>query len=309
MRILRTSLLFTVAFLPLFQLSAGRYAITTNREGVTGTVNTMDKEQMLDMIGDFPAFFTTVGQEDTSATSVGIWGILGQIIAGMLDASGDNINVGATHTNVSTQIKEKVNPFLDAQQDVMAALVTIKNDSSQPIFIPQNEYLKGIEDYAIGKKELVSRLYPEFELIQFWDWVGNTFGAGLFGLTAIALGSLVIYVYKNPDAPGDAGETLRLEIFLGTGSGLCALATAIFGYFANKARKYYSQAKTNEKNILASTYCLKQYSAQKVNLKAEDGLYMIRPGEQFHDLIFLDLKKCKRREFRDNPPELDLEAS
>jgi len=309
--VFKTALLVTLTALPVTNVVAYKYSIITDDDGISGTLKTLPKTKLLNLVGDLPDYFETHAVEHTSGGGFSLMSLFTN------NPSGEGVKQ-------KTKTK-KINPFRDATKQYMAVEVRITNNTDKTIVLDKDEYLRGVAKSYIPKEDILNFYTPfiSYQKGERWGGIfmaaGSTVvgiplgGASLLGLVAPLFIPKLFYAknrhgnyFKNFQgnyvltSDGQFWKRVFQEptywgAVIGTGiTALGLLAAAGFGvYQAYKASGYIATA--NEK---------KEGLEDLTSAPADAEQFRIRPGGTLKDIFFIDLKKADRDVFERQSVEL-----
>lgn len=273
------TILFNLFNNSISNLEAKKYSIPTNHNQVTCTLNTLEKNVMQKLIGDFPPYFVSAGKV--------------------------SIN------NHESDFKRKEDAFHEFTKRYMAVTVTIENKSNAPIVIEKNEYLDGTEDFYISKEEFISSLYPGFKDAMKDNITKGTIKFICGALMSICMGAMGYNLYtqepvsssfREDDFFGDINK--KLAVLFGLFGGGVAVAGAVYGYEAFQSYKVLGEAGKKEQNILRKTFLGNLSGSNKRAINPNSSAIVVNPNEVFNDIFFVDLERAPRSIFKKMVPTL-----
>lgn len=307
-------LLFLLAGISLNPLTAKEYSVETNTANVSCILNTLPQERMSELIGVFDAFYIKTTYASTTYSEQGLF----------------SIAQSGYQANTANYIK--IDPFHDAAKGFMAVEVIIKNTSTESIFLSKNEYLEGIENFFISKKDMIHSLYPQLNdslNSKYWSALLPAIALGLvggFGIVKLIKPDIFqplaqkqeVSKFKDDFCQNYQNKQWIVDLIFGENKELSeklAVAGITLGgvlgsigcsLWAKKVKKDIQSANEREKDVQNSTF-LRKLKKQFVQMYAPQALaYEIPPKSEFHDLFFVDLKKVERDVFSKIQPRLTL---
>lgn len=260
-----------ICALPLSSVDARIYRATTNNKNITCTLEPIHQDTVSDMFGS---------------------SYIGEYVLPI-----QQIN----QFNFDSQLCPKDAPIKHANLKYLAIKVKIKNKTNHTIFIEPDDYLQGIEEEVISKRDIL-RMYQAV--------IGEKKGWGYFGLaTTAVLGFGAWKLWKVALRELQEDDELTEEeysFFKWASFGLLGFLPGLLGIVSTHS--LHAAYKLDEKRDGISKNSIGYKSSMIGRFKKvyplATTIIAIKPGWTFEEVLFLDLKKAGRHILKKVTPEL-----